>query len=346
MKIAMIIPSLKNTAPNNIALSICAGARNYGVNIDIYYLDDIVELNVAESELNISKLNDRTILNSYDIIHSHGLRPDIINFKAKKNVINISTLHSFILDDLKNKYGIKGYIIAFAWLKLLKRFDSCIAISKATKRFYAKHGLKCHHIYNGIDFPGIEISRDNLRQGSKRLNNGKINIVSIAHLEKIKGLEQLLYLAAEREEFHVHIIGEGSYRGKLSNIIDKFELSQRVTLHGYIPNASAMLGQFDVYVQPSISEGFGIAVIEALVNKIPTVCSDIEVFKELFGLGEVEFFKLGNINSLCDAISSAITKTDVSRDASATTISQKFSSEVMSLNYLSWYKQLYEERNL
>ncbi|MDZ6748657.1 glycosyltransferase, partial [Escherichia coli] len=145
----------------------------------------------------------------------------------------------------------------------------------------------------------------------------------------------LLYLAAEREEFHVHIISEGTYRGKLTNIIDKFDLSQRVTLHGYISNASSMLGKFDVYVQPSKSEGFGIAVIEALVNKIPTVCSDIEVFRELFGSGEVEFFKLDDINSLYDAISSALTKTDMSRDASATAISQKFSSEVMSLNYLS-----------
>ena len=44
-------------------------------------------------------------------------------------------------------------------------------------------------------FPDIELYQDN-----SRLNNGKINIVSIAHLEKIKGLEQLLYLAAEREE--------------------------------------------------------------------------------------------------------------------------------------------------
>ncbi|MCC9268771.1 hypothetical protein [Escherichia coli] len=68
MKIAMIIPSLKNTAPNNIALSICEGARKHGVNIDIYYLDEIVELDIDESELNINRLNDRTILNSYDIV--------------------------------------------------------------------------------------------------------------------------------------------------------------------------------------------------------------------------------------------------------------------------------------
>ena len=63
--------------PNNIALSICEGARKHGVNIDIYYLDEIVELDIDESEPNINRLNDRTILNSYDIVHSHGLRPDI-----------------------------------------------------------------------------------------------------------------------------------------------------------------------------------------------------------------------------------------------------------------------------
>ena len=80
----MIIPSLKNTAPNNIALSICEGARKHGVNIDIYYLDEIVELDIDESELNINRLNDRTILNSYDIVHSHGLRPMLLIVRPAK----------------------------------------------------------------------------------------------------------------------------------------------------------------------------------------------------------------------------------------------------------------------
>ena len=45
-----------------------------------------------------------------------------------------------------------------------------------------------------------------------------------------------------------------------------------------------------IYVFPSLDEGFGIPILEALYFSIPTICSDIEVFKEI-GNNSVEFFE-------------------------------------------------------
>ncbi len=53
---------------------------------------------------------------------------------------------------------------------------------------------------------------------------------------------------------------------------------------------------------PSRSEGFGLALIEAVQQKVPVICSDIEVFKELFNNDEVTFFRLDNKNSMIDAL--------------------------------------------
>jgi len=56
-----------------------------------------------------------------------------------------------------------------------------------------------------------------------------------------------------------------------------------------------------IYVFPSLDEGFGIPILEALSFSIPTICSDIEVFKEI-GNNSVEFFKAGDPNSLASKI--------------------------------------------
>ncbi|ECC3912824.1 TPA: glycosyltransferase family 4 protein [Salmonella enterica subsp. salamae serovar 52:z:z39] len=340
MKIAMVVPSLKNTAPNNLAFSICKYGKKNNIDIDLFYLDK-TDNYVLDLDIKAKLLDNRTILDNYDIIHSHGLRPDLINIMANKNIIKVSTIHSFITDDLKNRYGLKGYLIALFWLKLLKKFNSCIAISKSAGNFYIKNNVKCYHIYNGVDFKKFNTNRKRSYSNSEK----EIKIVTIAHLEKIKGLEQLLYLAALKKNVHVHIIGEGSHRKKLLDLIIKLDISERVVLHGYLNNASSYLDDFNVYVQPSLSEGFGIAVIEALAAKIPTVCSDIEVFRELFNSNEVDFFKLNDIESLFNAVARAAQKSNIEIDRAAISVYKRFSSEVMSLNYIKWYKKLYEEKN-
>ncbi len=57
---------------------------------------------------------------------------------------------------------------------------------------------------------------------------------------------------------------------------------------------------------PSRSEGFGLALIEAIQQKIPVICSDIEVFKELFSEKEITFFKLDDTISLKKALETAL----------------------------------------
>lgn len=338
----MLIPSLKNTAPNNIALSICEYVRKNGVDIDLFYLDDDHLECEFSKDICVYKLENRRDLNNYDIIHSHGIRPDFINLFSNKNVIKITTIHSFIIYDLRNRYGLKGWLIARFWIFFLKKFTLCISISKATEIFYKRYGLKCHHIYNGVNID--KYKKNNIRNQKK--SNENISVVTIASLEKIKGIEQLLYLVAEKKNIQVHVIGEGSYRVKLMDLINKFSISDRVILHGYLEHPSQLLDKFDVYVQPSLSEGFGMAVIEALLSKIPTVCSDIEVFNELFGNGEVEFFKLNDVESLYKAILSSINKSSEIIDEISDSIKDRFSSETMSLNYMKWYNEIYEGKNI
>ena len=51
-----------------------------------------------------------------------------------------------------------------------------------------------------------------------------------------------------------------------------------------------------MYVFPSIDEGFGIPLIEALKLKVPVICSDIPIFREIAGDSVLYFEKQNEFN--------------------------------------------------
>ena len=68
---------------------------------------------------------------------------------------------------------------------------------------------------------------------------------------------------------------------------------------GYIKKKQALYYYNNAfsYIFPSIDEGFGIPLIEAMRAQVPVICSDIEIFKEI-GDDSVIYFKKQNYNDL------------------------------------------------
>ncbi|MFC0146278.1 hypothetical protein [Pectobacterium cacticida] len=148
-KMAILIPSLIKTAPNMIALTLYRYAKARYGDVSLYYLDPVV--NSGKEFIDATDaihLTDKNILKEFDIVHSHGLRPDIVNFFYTKK-IKLSTIHSFITKDLTEKYGIKGFVFSKIWLFFLAKFNSCAVMSNYASNYYSK--ISCCVIPNGID---------------------------------------------------------------------------------------------------------------------------------------------------------------------------------------------------
>ena len=62
------------------------------------------------------------------------------------------------------------------------------------------------------------------------------------------------------------------------------------------------MSYYDIYGMVSRSEGFPLSLIEAAAYGVPTVCSRIPIFEEVFADNEVAFFTLEDISSLKNAI--------------------------------------------
>ena len=78
-------------------------------------------------------------------------------------------------------------------------------------------------------------------------------------------------------------------------------------LVGYVSKeeASVLYKNARIYVFPSLDEGFGIPILEALSFSIPVICSDIDVFREI-GDNYVDYFKVEDSISLSKKISSIL----------------------------------------
>src|SRR6185436_4961339 len=82
------------------------------------------------------------------------------------------------------------------------------------------------------------------------------------------------------------IQGEGIERPALEALAARLGVTGRVTFTGRLPrfeDALALRKRHQVFCLPSVSEGFGMVVIEAMGLGLPVVCTDLPVLREVAG---------------------------------------------------------------
>jgi len=168
------------------------------------------------------------------------------------------------------------------WFKLLayKNAKFCIAASWfIRKEYFGKIGVKnVEVIPNGIDLERFK--NLNRQESRKKLGfNGEYIIMTVGRLEKVKGIDCLLKAMTTGElpriNYRLLIIGDGSERKNLESLTEKLGLKDRVKFLGQVPNKRIPehLAAADCFVFPSLSEGFGIAVLEARAAGLPIIAT-------------------------------------------------------------------------
>jgi len=192
------------------------------------------------------------------------------------------------------------------WLKtrVLKNTNKIIAISNKVKQFLIEYfrvsASKIEVIYNGVDFERF-MSFQKLDQ-----DWGPVFGI-IARLDKIKGhiyiLEALKKIKSEGVKLPAFIfVGDGPERKNLEIFAEENDLTN-IKFVGEVLEIGKYLKQMDVFVLPSLSEGLGISLIEALVAKKLIIASNIGGIREL-----IEHNKTGilvrpaNVDDLYQAI--------------------------------------------
>lgn len=163
--------------------------------------------------------------------------------------------------------------------------DYTIILSEKEKQIALQYGTAKLNaisvISNGIDLDNLQfLSKDEARQ-KLNLSDDKLIIGTIANLYKTKGLEYLIEAAAQNTNIHIAVIGEGSERKNLEEKIKQNKLGEYVTLCGNISQAFKYLPAFDIFVLPSIKEGFPYTILETMAAGLPIVATDVGAISEI-----------------------------------------------------------------
>ena len=329
MTIAYIIPSLLQAGPVNVVYDLVQLMLEHGHDCDLYYFDDLDVNN--QFPCKVTKINMRSHIdfNKYDIVHTHGLRPNIFVFLHKPykkiKTLFITTFHNYVFEDFVLKYGrIKGYLGGYLFLFTAIRHDRIIALSKDAMIYYKKwyRANKLYYIYNTRI---IDINEHLTSEEESEIKNFKGNSTLIGvncSIHPRKGLDLLIKAMQQLpNNYKLFVAGDGVDYHKMVQLVKDLNIEDRVLLAGRKSKAHRYLAYYDIYAIPSRSEGFPLSLLEAACFGKKVVCSDIPVFKETFSDKEVSMFKLPDVNDLTRAIIEADKRVDLEKN-----IKKKFDS--------------------
>lgn len=352
MKIAFILPSLANRGPI-IFTKYLIDELSKQHEITVFYFKDIKEKTFPDN-CKVMKIDFFNTINfkCFDIVHTTMLKPDLYSFyhkiiTRKNTCISISGIHNIINDDMIFNYGkVKGRIIAYIWMNILKFMDAYIYSSKDMSDIYNKKLpiSKGYIIPYGIT--KITIDTSILLPFEKKIIALKKNytiIGAVGLLIARKGFHQIILSLKKLEKHSLVIVGDGPEKIKLIKLAEENNLSDRVLFVGFYPDSTQYYKYFDIYCLSSYSEGFGLAMLEALSIGLPLVCSDLAIYNTFFKKDDICFFKLDNIDDLSAAIEKATNNSYLFSKKSLALFKKHFTSSNMAYAHTLLYSSLIEK---
>ena len=160
--------------------------------------------------------------------------------------------------------------------------DVVVAVSRAVASRVVDGPVRV--IYNGVGIPGAGALALRCRSTSE------VVLGTARRLIVLKGIEYLLDAAAVlRREFpslRVEIAGSGAQRKELEQRVAQLGLTSSVEFLGWVDDFSSVLPRWDVFVLPSLEEGFPIAALDAMAAGLPVVASAVGGVPELIEDGK------------------------------------------------------------
>ena len=237
---------------------------------------DCIRMNSRSDLKAIMRIRKATKSAKADIIHVHGTRAGVLARLAAIGLDKpiIYTEHLWTKQFRLASPILNGlHSIGYWFLDLFT--TTTVAVSGAVQDFLIANGVtreeKIQVIYNGITATKLEADTFNRADEDFR-------IVTIGTLNHNKGIQYLIKalpkVVKEFPNIKLDIVGDGPYKKELVAEIKRSKLEKVVKFDGFVEDIREHLTKFDVYIQPSLSESFGLAIVEAMSVGLPVIATN------------------------------------------------------------------------
>lgn len=348
-----VIASLMNYFPDNV----------YKLFIPQFTTEDQMETKHREETLYSLKQSHKPFWRTMGIVNDikkekidiyHGLSNELpfkINRTKAKSIV---TIHDLIFLNYPEFYPLIDRIIYNVKAKYAcKVADKIIAVSECTKRDIVRHykvsPSKIEVVYQGcfsifterVDDKQKEKVREKYALPDKYL-------LSLGSIEKRKNI--LLIVKALQQIPDIHFVAIGKHKEYASEVLvyaEENNLTDRVHLLKNVPlvDLPAILQSSEIFIYPSLYEGFGIPIIEALSSGVPVIGAKGSCLEESGGPNSVYIDPL-NENELAYEVKRILSDKDVQDKMVEEGLKyvQRFSDKNCSKALMEVYKKLYDNR--
>ena len=169
--------------------------------------------------------------------------------------------------------------------------DHVICVSEAVKSDllrYVPQLVASSVIYNPV-LTGTDLPEPNFNNKTKGL------IVTSSRLQGFKKVDEAIRALIDLESFyHLVVLGDGPERQRLEALVNELGLSNRVAFEGYVDDPFVWYRKAEVFVLPSMWEGFGNVLIESMAYGCQVIAnSEAYAPAEVLGHGEFGFLYTG-----------------------------------------------------
>lgn len=205
------------------------------------------------------------------------------------NVVNVfSRVGDRVIVSVRNNLRLQrkqGSIIerVSAWIykQALTKADRVVALSEGIRQSiiedYALQPAQVVTIYNPCDERILGYAAEGLEEN---ITGNEAIITTMGRLVPQKGqwhlLRALPRVLEECPDTKLMILGEGELEGTLRGIAKELHIEDRVQFLGYIKNPHSVIKKSTAFVFPSLFEGLGYALLEAVGCGVPCVASDCD----------------------------------------------------------------------
>lgn len=284
-----------------------------------------------------------------EIVLYHGLSGELPTGLSKRGIKSIVTIHDLIFIRYPKLYSFFDRKIHFyKFKKAATNADLIIAISEQTKKDIISYlnidASKIVVVYQGCQ----EVFKKEYSELEKQLVTKKYNlpqkfVLNVGTIEERKNALTIVK-AIKKLDIDLVLIGKQTdYADKIHQYIIENKLEKRVHfLKGLSSTDLAIIYQLaTVFVYPSLFEGFGIPIIEALFSKTPVITTNGGVFPEAAGPNSL-YIEPFDVNDLSDKIALILEDSSLALKMKEEGFQfvQQFNDEEIAKNIMNCYQQV------
>ncbi len=287
-------------------------------------------------------------LDGIDILHSNNFfcPPKLDNIKLVYTLYDLSFLTHPEYSTEENRLACFDGV-----LNASMNADFIIAISKYSREHFLKifPHYPAHRI--GVAYPGCRFDTNVTVEPSIRLKRFTSNKfwLNVGTLEPRKNIVRLIkaYANLLKQHPHAHPLVLAGQQGwldsNIAKLIDKLKLASKIIILGYVNTIELQWLYQNAYcmVYPSLFEGFGMPVLEAMSYGTPVITSNVSSLPEVCGNAGI-LIDPTNQDSIQQAMLDLLLKPDWNEELKILSLqqSQKFSWKKSAQKVLSFYEHV------